>query len=80
VEQVLETMDRAKPIESALVRAQVLASRGNASAAADLIAGAVNNAPPGFAGWSVPVEPFLRQLTDSKAFAPVSLLLSERAK
>jgi DNA-binding winged helix-turn-helix (wHTH) protein/tetratricopeptide (TPR) repeat protein len=80
VEQVLETTDRAKPIESALVRAQVLASRGDASAAADLIAGSLENAPPGFAGWSVPVEPFLRQLTDSKAFAPVSLLLSERAK
>ena len=80
VERVLETMDRAKPIESALVRAQVLATQGDVSAAADLIARAVKNAPPGFAGWPVPVEPFLRQLTDSKAFPPVSRLLSERAK
>ena len=55
-------------------------SRATRTRPRDVLAGAVESAPPGFAGWTLPVEPFLRQLTDSKAFAPVFALLAERAK
>ena len=80
VEAALQVMDRAKPIESALVRAQSLAAQGHSQAAADLLLGAVQNAPAGFAGWSLPVDPFLLQVPDRTVFTPVLSLLSGRAR
>ena len=78
VEAALRILDRTKPIEAALVRSQMLAAQGRAPAAAGVLAGAIRGAPPGFAGWTVPVEPFL-QATDRTVFTPVFALLAERA-
>jgi hypothetical protein len=36
-------------------------------------------APPGFAGWTIPVEPWLRGLSGTQAFTRVLLTLAERA-
>jgi DNA-binding winged helix-turn-helix (wHTH) protein/Flp pilus assembly protein TadD len=36
-------------------------------------------APPGFAGWSIPVEPFFSELVATPAFSPVLRRLAERA-
>jgi len=80
VEAALKVTDRAKPIESALVRAQSLAAQGHEPAAADLLLGVIRDAPPGFAGWSLPMEPFLLQVTDRTVFTPVFSLLSDRAR
>jgi len=76
----LARMDRAKPIEAAIVRAQSMAAQGRAPAAADLLLAAIRGAPPGFAGWSLPVEPFLLQVTDRTVFTPVLSLLRDRAR
>jgi tetratricopeptide (TPR) repeat protein len=80
VDRALTLMDRTKPIEAALVRAQSLAAQGQGPAAADLLAGAIRSAPPGFAGWSLPVEPFILQVTDRTVFTPVFSLLADRAR
>ncbi len=80
VETTLTLLDRTKPIESALVRAQLLAVQTHGQAAADLLANTINDAPPGFAGWSLPVEPFILQVTDKTVFTPVFSLLSGRAR
>jgi TolB-like protein/Tfp pilus assembly protein PilF len=80
VESALAILDRTKPIEAALVRAQVLAVRGYGPEAAGLLAGAISDAPPGFTGWSVPVEPFLLQIADRTVFTAVFSLLADRAR
>jgi tetratricopeptide (TPR) repeat protein len=80
VDAALKVLDRTKPIESALVRAQSLAAQGHGPAAADLLAAALKDAPPGFAGWSLPVEPLLLQATDKQALTPVFALLADRAR
>ena len=66
-------LDRTKPIEAALVRGAVCWPPRGTGAEAAGPAGAVpsTDAPPGFAGWSLPVEPFLLQVADRTAFAPV---------
>jgi DNA-binding winged helix-turn-helix (wHTH) protein/Flp pilus assembly protein TadD len=69
-----------KPIEAALVRAQWLAAQGDAPAAASLLEATLRGAPPGFAGWSLPVEPFVGQVPDKQAFRAVFSLLADRAK
>jgi len=40
----------------------------------------LDQAPPGFAGWWLPLEPFVRQDTDRQALTPVLARLVERAK
>ena len=66
--------------DAALVRAQMLAVQGHELEAAGLLAEAVSDAPPGFAGWTVPVEPFLLQIADRTVFAPVFSRLADRAR
>jgi hypothetical protein len=72
-------MDGMKPIEAALIRAQVLAAQGHDAMAADVARTAINDAPPGFAGWSLPIEPLL-QMTDKAALASVLSLVADRAR
>jgi hypothetical protein len=51
------------------------------SAQADAILGkALDDAPPGFAGWTLPVEPLLAQLTRGTALTSALSRLSERAR
>jgi DNA-binding winged helix-turn-helix (wHTH) protein/tetratricopeptide (TPR) repeat protein len=78
-EQGVATVTRTRPIEAALVRAQLLASRGGAEAAVAEVADALANAPPGFAGWTIPVEPFLAQLASHQSFTGVLKTLAARA-
>ena len=40
----------------------------------------LDDAPPGFAGWTLPVEPFLRQLIGHKAFTPFSTAGARRGR
>lgn len=79
VERVLAAVDRTKPIESALVRAQLLTVQRRGAEAAGVLAGTLETAPPGFAGWTLPVEPLL-QATDKTVFMPVFAHLADRAK
>ena len=69
-----------RPIEAALVRAQRLAADEDADAAVATLRGLLDAAPPGFAGWTLPAEPFLRELHSSQAFAVVLSRLTERAR
>jgi hypothetical protein len=61
------------------VRGQWLAAQGRADAAADTLAGVLEQAPPGFAGWTIPVEPHLTQVADSEALTKIVARLAERA-
>jgi len=37
------------------------------------------DAPPGFAGWTIPVEPHLRQIADTPALTKLVARLADRA-
>lgn len=58
----------------------LLAAGGNVDDAATAFLDALAEAPPGFAGWSLPVDPFIAQRTDSKALIRVFAKISERAR
>jgi tetratricopeptide (TPR) repeat protein len=64
----------------AVTRGLLLATRGEHDGAAAALLEALAEAPPGFAGWFLPVDPFITQLTDSKAFTSVFAKLVERAR
>ena len=64
----------------AVTRGLLLAARGENDGAAAALLETLAESPPGFAGWFLPVDPFLTQLTDSKAFTGVFAKLVERAR
>jgi DNA-binding winged helix-turn-helix (wHTH) protein/Tfp pilus assembly protein PilF len=79
VEASLATLSRTKPIESAIVRSQLLAAQGDARSAAEALTAALVPAPAGFAGWTIAIEPFLSQPASSQPFTAVFRLLADRA-
>ena len=79
VEAALATLARTKPIESAIVRSQLLASQRDVRSASQALISALASAPAGFAGWTIPIEPFLSQPASSQPFAAVFRLIADRA-
>jgi DNA-binding winged helix-turn-helix (wHTH) protein len=65
--------------EAALVAAADLASRGRIDEGAATLERLLVSAPPGFAGWTIPIEPLLAPLHGSAAFDRVLAILAERA-
>lgn len=74
------TLMAARPIEAAVVRSQIAAAEGDHDAAVAELCAMLDQAPTGFAGWTIPVEPLLRQLVDTKAFRAVQQRLAGRAR
>jgi DNA-binding winged helix-turn-helix (wHTH) protein/Tfp pilus assembly protein PilF len=79
VEAAIATLARTKPIESAIVRSQLLAAQGDGRSAAEALTAALASAPVGFAGWTIAIEPFLSQPASSQPFTAVFRLLANRA-
>ena len=69
-----------RPIEAAMVESQVLATAGDVDGASAVLCTMLESAPPGFAGWTTPVEPFLRQLQASQSLARARTILADRAR
>ena len=63
--------------ESAMARAYWLIATGDANAAGRALATLLESAPPGFAGWTLPIEPWCRA---EPAVQPVLARLVERAR
>jgi DNA-binding winged helix-turn-helix (wHTH) protein len=72
-------LDRSKPVEVAMVRAQLQAVRGDTAGMTAALSRLLTDAPPGFAGWTIPVEPHLRQAADSQALTKIVARLADRA-
>jgi tetratricopeptide (TPR) repeat protein len=66
-------------VDAALARAVALAATGAVADAVPRIARALSSAPPGNAGWLLPVEPLLRVAANRAAWAPVLGMLRTRA-
>jgi tetratricopeptide (TPR) repeat protein len=77
---ILKTLTDARPIEAALVESQMLVMEGQPDAACAVLCRCLEAAPPGFAGWTIPVEPLLVQLHGTQAFAATLAQLAERAR
>ena len=76
----LDTLIVTRPIEAAIVHSQMLAIEGKPRDADAILCTALDDAPPGFAAWTLPIEPLLSQLAGSKAFTGALSRLSERAR
>lgn len=76
----LEELGAARPIEAAIVRAQADAVRGREAAAVEGLGAMLATAPPGFAGWTLQIEPFLHQIAHNASFVPVAQALAQRAE
>jgi DNA-binding winged helix-turn-helix (wHTH) protein/Flp pilus assembly protein TadD len=66
-------------VDAAICRAAHLVVAGDAAAGARLVEEALAAAPPGGAGWVLPVEPLLRVSSQSALWAPVLTRLRTRA-
>ena len=67
-------------VRDRLIRAVALAALGRTEEAEATLLAHLDEAPPGFAGWWVPVEPFIRQTSDIQALKSVLTRLEDRAR
>jgi tetratricopeptide (TPR) repeat protein len=65
--------------EAALVSAAAMAADDEREASAAALERFLAAAPPGFSGWTIPVEPWLRSLSGTPGFTRVLRILAERA-
>lgn len=76
----LRTLTVSRPIEATLVESQLLAADGKSVQAAETLRRLLDTAPPGFAAWTLPVDPLFRQLHGTEAFSDVLQRLAARAR
>ncbi len=79
-EAAIAGMTASKPIEAALAKGALLAARGDADASAGVLTQALADAPPGFAGWQLPIQPLLREVAETPPIRAVLGRLAERAR
>ena len=79
VRAALDTLSAARPVEASLVRSHLLALEGQAAEASAIVCTMLNDAPPGFAAWTLPIEPLLIRSAGADAFAPALAKLAQRA-
>jgi tetratricopeptide (TPR) repeat protein len=80
IHDILNTLRGNRPIEAAIVQAQALAIEGQSEEAGAVLCKALDDAPPGFAAWTIPIEPFLLQLSGTTAFTAALGRLATRAR
>jgi adenylate cyclase len=78
-ELALKTLSDTRPIEAALVRAHLQTASGRAAEASAILCSTLDDAAPGFAAWTLPIEPLLVQPHAAEAFGPALKRLSDRA-
>jgi len=79
-EEAATTLARSRPIEAAMVRALLLVTRGHFEEAGRTLELVLADASPGFAGWTLPIEPLLKQLRGNQRFTAVLRRLADRAR
>jgi DNA-binding winged helix-turn-helix (wHTH) protein/TolB-like protein/Tfp pilus assembly protein PilF len=76
---IVETLSSHRPVEAAIVWAQLHGAEGRPREAAQALSDMLQTAPAGFAGWTIPVDPLLAQLAGTKEFQRILTLLARRA-
>ncbi|MCC7010124.1 MAG: winged helix-turn-helix domain-containing protein [Acidobacteria bacterium] len=72
-------LEPAASIDVAIARAALRVAHGDVATAVRLVGAALAAAPPGNAGWLVPIDPLLGAQRDLASWAPVLAALHERA-
>jgi len=78
-ESAAAALAKSRPVRGALARGVIQAARGEAAAAAATLQRVLDEAPPGFAGWWLPVDPMLRQAIEGEELRRVMATVAERA-
>jgi len=78
-EESLSVLARGRTTGAAQLRAEIAVARGRLDDAVGILGDMLSTAPPGFAGWTLAVDPFLRQLQSHQGFARVLEHLARRA-
>jgi tetratricopeptide (TPR) repeat protein len=79
-EEAIAGMTITKPVQAGIARSALLAARGDAAGSAATLDAVLSAAPPGFAGWQVPVLPMFREVAETTAIRTVFDRLAERAR
>jgi TolB-like protein/Flp pilus assembly protein TadD len=69
-----------KLFESTLLSAEVAVVRGRPTDAVSLLERALTDAPPGYNGWTIPIEPALAPLASQPEFGSLLARLADRAR
>jgi tetratricopeptide (TPR) repeat protein len=80
VRALLPALHATRPIEAGIIRSELLAAEGDVDAAGAILCEVVNDAPAGFACWTLPIEPLLHQALSSQAFTAALQKLADRAR
>lgn len=79
-ERAIADMRPSKPIQAGLATGALLARQGDVAGAAAALDAVLAGAPPGFAGWQLPVLPLLREVAETPPIKAVLARLAERAR
>lgn len=74
---IAELAAHGRPVEAVMARAYWLVATGDSAAAASMLSDLLATAPAGIAGWTLPVEPWCRDIPAIRALFP---RLAERAR
>jgi len=74
---IAELTAHGRPVEAVMARAYWLVATGNSAAAAAALSEMLATAPPGIAGWTLPVEPWCRDISAIRDLFP---RLADRAR
>ena len=80
MDAVLRTLAHTRPVYAAIAKAERLVTEGRAADAVTLLRNVLQKAPPGFACWTVPIEPAFHNVIALPAFAPFLQELAARAR
>jgi DNA-binding winged helix-turn-helix (wHTH) protein len=78
--EIVATLRSTRPIEAAMIEAHMAALDHDPDTAASVLRTMLDTSPPGFAGWTIPVEPLLLQIQQRQAFSVVRDRLADRAR
>jgi DNA-binding winged helix-turn-helix (wHTH) protein/TolB-like protein len=77
---IIELARGGRLVEAALLSAMAAVAHGRPTDAIALLDRLLTEAPPGFPGWNIPIEPLLKPLHAQPEFAGILARLAERAR
>ena len=80
LQEIRSSLEAGRPVKATIVGSQILAADGRVDEACAALCSLLDTAPPGHAGWTLPVEPFLAEALQREAFAAVTRKLADRAR
>jgi cytochrome c-type biogenesis protein CcmH/NrfG len=78
--EIQSALEAGRPVRATILGSQILAADARFDDACAALCSLLDAAPPGHAGWTVPIDPFLSEALQQEAFAAVTSKLAERAR